>query len=130
MRFVATKIRSFRDLDLKESCMMFLIVATCLLWLIILKIMRFAESITFIDDCYQFYLLWVILPRMATKNYQSKKYYFSFKGAFSGLRQFLATENPLKVIKNAFYITLKAFFIFKIFKFLSWYFGHVSKRLD
>ena len=40
----------------------------------------------------------------------------AFKGALSGLRQFLATESPLKMMKNAFYITLKALFVLKIFK--------------
>ena len=55
---------------------------------------------------------------------------FAFKGALSGLRQFLATESPLKMIKNAFYFTSKAFSILKIFKILSWLFGHVLKRLD
>ena len=29
------------------------------------------------------------------------------KGAFSGLRQLLATESPLKMMKNAFYFTSK-----------------------
>ena len=43
----------------------------------------------------------------------------AFKGALSGLRQFLATESPLKMMKNAFYITLKALFVLKIFKILS-----------
>ena len=52
------------------------------------------------------------------------------KGALSGLRQFLSTESPLKMMKNAFYFTSKALFILKIFKFLSWLFGHVAKRLD
>ena len=42
-----------------------------------------------------------------------------FKGALSGLRQFLATENPLKMIKNAFYFTSKVPFVLNIFKFLS-----------
>ena len=41
------------------------------------------------------------------------------RSALSGLRQFLATESPLKIMKNAFYFTSKAFFILKIFKFLS-----------
>ena len=41
------------------------------------------------------------------------------KGALSGLKQFLASENPLKMMKNAFYFTLKALSVFKIFKFLS-----------
>ena len=42
-----------------------------------------------------------------------------FKGALSGLRKFLAAENPLKVMKNAFYMTSKALFVLKIFKFFS-----------
>ena len=41
------------------------------------------------------------------------------KGALSGLRQFLATESPLKMMKSAFYVTSKALFVLKIFKFLS-----------
>ena len=53
-----------------------------------------------------------------------------FKGALSGLRQFLATESPLKMMKNAFYFTSKSFFVLKAFKFLSWHFSHVAKRLD
>ena len=43
----------------------------------------------------------------------------TIKGALSGLRQFLTTESPLKVMKNAFYSTSKALFVLKIFKFLS-----------
>ena len=42
-----------------------------------------------------------------------------FKGALSSLRRFLLTENPLKMMKNAFYFILKAFLVLKIFKFLS-----------
>ena len=42
-----------------------------------------------------------------------------FKGALSGLRQFLPHESPLKMMKNTFYFTSKALFVFKIFKFLS-----------
>ena len=53
----------------------------------------------------------------------------TIKGALSGLRQFLATESPLKMMKNAFYFTSKALFVLKIFKFLSWLFGHIAKRL-
>ena len=33
-------------------------------------------------------------------------------------------------MKNAFYFTSKSFVVLKIFKFLSWLFGHVSERLD
>ena len=41
-----------------------------------------------------------------------------FQGAHSGLRQFLATKTPLKMMKNAFYFTLKAPLVLKMFKFL------------
>ena len=49
-----------------------------------------------------------------------------FKGALSGLRKFLANESPLKLMKNVFYFILTALFVLKIFKFLSWLFGHVQ----
>ena len=41
----------------------------------------------------------------------------SFKGARSGLIQFLATESPLKIMKNAFYFTMRALFVLKILSF-------------
>ena len=34
------------------------------------------------------------------------------------------------MMKNAFYFTLKALFVINIFKFLSWLFSDVEKRLD
>ena len=34
-------------------------------------------------------------------------------------------ENPFKMMKIAFYFILKALFVLKIFKLLSWLFGHV-----
>ena len=40
------------------------------------------------------------------------------QGAVSGLRQFLATDSPWKMMKNVFYFILKCLFVFKIFKFL------------
>ena len=43
----------------------------------------------------------------------------SVKGALSNLRQFSATETPLKMMKNTFAFTLKALFVLKIFKVLS-----------
>ena len=52
------------------------------------------------------------------------------KGALSGLRQLLVTESPLKMMKNARYFTLWARFVLNMFKFLSWLFSHVEKRLD
>ena len=54
----------------------------------------------------------------------------SLKGTLWCLRQFLTAESPLKKIKNAFYFTLKPPFVLKIYKFLSWIFGHVGKQLD
>ena len=36
-------------------------------------------------------------------------------------------ESPLKFKKNASYFILKALFVLKIFKFLSWLFSHVGK---
>ena len=55
---------------------------------------------------------------------------FSAKGALSGLRQFLTNESPLKMMKIAFYFTLKTPFILQIFKFSYRIFGHVWKRRD
>ena len=52
-----------------------------------------------------------------------------FKGTLLGLRQFFATESPLKMMKNT-YFTSKAIFILKIFKLLSLIFDHVLKQLD
>ena len=50
------------------------------------------------------------------------------KGALSDLKSFLATESPLKTMKNAFYFFLKAHFVL-IFKFLSSFFGYEEKQL-
>ena len=55
---------------------------------------------------------------------------WDFKGALSGVRWFLATAGPLKMMKNGFYFTSKGLFALKIFKFLYWIFGHLLKQLD
>ena len=47
-------------------------------------------------------------------------------GVYTGL---LATESPLKMMKNTFSFTWKSFFVLNVFKFLSWLFGHVEERL-
>ena len=44
---------------------------------------------------------------------------YRFKGALSDLRQVLATEKPLIMMKNTFCFTLKAFFVL---------FSHVEKQ--
>ena len=36
-------------------------------------------------------------------------------------------DSPSKMMNNAFYFILKALFVLKIFKLLSWLFGHVEK---
>ena len=55
-------------------------------------------------------------PKMKNKSVAT---FIHIKGALSGLRQFLATESDLTMMKNAFYFTLKALLVLKIFKFLS-----------
>ena len=52
------------------------------------------------------------------------------KGPIPCLRQFLTNENPLKMMKNAFYFMLKALFFLGIITFLYWLFGYAEKRLD
>ena len=51
------------------------------------------------------------------------------KGSLSGLGQILTIEEPLKMVKNAFYVTSKLLFALKIFKFLPCFFSHIAKRL-
>ena len=38
--------------------------------------------------------------------------WYYLKSTLSGLRKFLAIESPLKMMKNAFYFTSKAVFVF------------------
>ena len=42
----------------------------------------------------------------------SVRFKVGFKGPLSGVRQFLTTEGPLEIMKNAFYFTLKAFSLY------------------
>ena len=60
---------------------------------------------------------------MSTLSTSSKMFeellFEQIKGPLLGLRQFPVTENPLKMMKNNFYFTLKALFVLKIFIFLS-----------
>ena len=63
-----------------------------------------------LDECIKYY----------TRNLNdANKRLKELTGILSGLRQFLATESPLKMMKNAFYFISKALFVLKIFKFLS-----------
>ena len=54
----------------------------------------------------------------------------SFNGPLSVLRQLLKIENPVEIIKNAFWFMLKTLCVFQIFTFVSWPYGYVEKRLD
>ena len=64
------------------------------------------------------------------KNRRTTSFYF--KGAFYSQvwNNFWQAESPLKMMKNAFYFTSRALFVLKIFRFLSWLLGNVSKRLN
>ena len=55
---------------------------------------------------------------------------FYFIGALSGMKNISATESLLKMMKSAFYFTLKALFILTILQFTSSLFSHVEKWLD
>ena len=73
------------------------------------------------------YLYW-ILNGEGTMGYQSIIFIkVKIKGALSSLKQFLAAESSLKMMKKC---TSKALFVLKIFKFLSWLSGRVAKWLD
>ena len=76
------------------------------------------------------YLHKPVLKKIMTTQEQCLKHNFVtplmfFKGAVLGLRHLLATESPLKMMKNVFYFTENALFVLNIFSF-----GHVAKRLD
>ena len=62
--------------------------------------------------------------------YQLRYVSRDLKGPLSSLTQFLTTESFLEMMKNAFYFMLEAYFVPKVFKILSFLFGHVGKRLD
>ena len=67
-----------------------------------------------------------------TKNFEKLKSCCQciFKGTLAGLRYVLVIESSFNMMKNAFYFTSKAFFVLKIFKFLSWCFGQLANRLN
>ena len=51
-----------------------------------------------------------------------------FKGPFLCLRQFLATESPLKMMKNLSH--LQSFFVLEMLNLYPNFFGHQGERLD
>ena len=61
--------------------------------------------------------------------YSEKAKNVSFFGIkISGLRQLKATESPLNIKNNAFYFTLKAFFVLQILKYLLRMFSYELDR--
>ena len=70
---------------------------------------------------------------------QGKKVFFNFKTVFK-LKVGLSSskkvaficfdESPLNIIKNAFYFMSKVLFVLEVFKFLSWHYDYIEKRLD
>ena len=76
------------------------------------------KYLTFILFWFDFAIKYIL--NTSTVGYtNSRNMHSKFVGALSGLRQLLATESPLKMMKNTFYSILKALFVLKIFKFLS-----------
>ena len=71
------------------------------------------------------------LSAMYMKNEDNLSLYFSLTclKTCSKVWDNLTTESPFKMMKNAFYFILKAFFILKIFTFLSSFFGHAEKTV-
>ena len=54
----------------------------------------------------------------------------TLKGKLWGLRQFLVTERPLKIIKSTFQFNIKTRFLLDVTQFLMRILGHVEKRLN
>ena len=76
------------------------------------------KYLTFILFWFDFAIKYIF--NTSTVGYKnSRNMHSKFVGALSGLRQLLATESPLKMMKNTFYSILKALFVLNIFKFLS-----------
>ena len=59
-----------------------------------------------------------------------KKNGYILTGPLSDLSRFLASESPLKIMKNAFYFNSKSLSVFKVSKFFPWIFRHVETRFD
>ena len=68
--------------------------------------------------------VWPPLPTMLVLKFLSSSEMISNS---EKILQILATEIPLKVMKNAFYFNFEALFVLKIFKFLSWNLGNLKK---
>ena len=86
----------------------------------------------------KFYMTSYVPKRIQKRDYLTLKHEVhslshkktKLKGALSGLRQFLAIASQLKMMRNAFYFTLKALFVLEIFQILFWVFGYVGIQHD
>ena len=67
-------------------------------------------------------VLWKCYPNLRFSNFLKPDSHIPKKIIF-----ICFIESPLKMMKNAFYLILKALFVLKIFKFLSWHFGHAEE---
>ena len=99
--------------------------------------------VTFQKDCRQLCKHWNSVIAMHTQIFQSSEKSMEplqlrlensnilviFLRCTLSLRQTLAAESSLKMMKKAFCFTSIALFVLKIFKFLSWLFGHAAKLL-
>ena len=92
----------------------------------------------FLTFSYNFYLIIITSNPLSTISLTRTKtlinnLLMNFKGALSGLKQclaVLATKSPFKNDKGNCYFSLKALFLLKIFRFLSWFFSHAEKQFD
>ena len=77
-----------------------------------------------------FYTVHGAFMKVSIKN-PLRRYFLSFvlKTGSHFLKHFFVSlvESPFKMMKSTFYFILKALFVLKIFKFLSWLFGHVEE---
>ena len=83
------------------------------------NVIRQRDPINCVPFVLTYHPLFKLVGKMNNKNLNLLYIDNEVKGALSGLRQILATEIPLKTIKNVFYFMSKAVFVLKIFKFLS-----------
>ena len=130
-------IQSFKNSEkiISQNCFNYCIsIVSIIIYLIFLRLQRFYFGVDITNQ--NRFVIWYckfsifLLFLFYWLNIKHRKNGKIFKGAFSGLSQFLAIESPLNIIKNTFYFTSKALFVLKIFKFLPWFCGHVVKWLD
>ena len=72
-------------------------------------------------------IYWFFMNPLKIRFFSEPPWFFILKGTLSGLRQYLVIEIPLKAVKDNLHFTSKALFVLR---FLSWFFGHVTKWLD